>query len=146
MILDGDAGTRSNWIIPQSHNRRWSQMERTRVIDYQRRRIVLLDLTSLSDERETLVEIERARQFFARQAPDRSLLTVTDGTGSSYTPRVLDALKQLAAHNKPFVKVGAAVSDSRLHRVVIAAVAVFTGRHIPVFPTREEALAWLIVQ
>ncbi len=121
-------------------------MERTRLIEYKGRPVVLLDYTGLRVESETLAEIERSRQFFARQKPDRSLLTVTDGTGSYYTPKVLDALKQLAAHNKPFVRAGAAVSDSRLHRVVIAAVAVFTGRHIPVFPTREEALAWLIEQ
>ncbi len=121
-------------------------MERTRLIDYEGRRVVLLDFTGLTVEAETLAEIEKARQFFARQPPDRSLLTVTDGTGSTYTPRVLDALKQLAAHNKPFVRLGAAVSTSRLHRVVIAAVAVFTGRHLPVFGTREEAFQWLIKQ
>lgn len=121
-------------------------MERTRLIDYQGRSVVLLDYTGLRVEADALAEIEKSRQFFARQKPDRSLLTITDGTGAYYTPKVLDALKQLAAHNKPFVRVGAAVSDSRLHRVVIAAVAVFTGRHIPVFPTREEALTWLIAQ
>ncbi len=121
-------------------------MDRTQTVDYQGRKIVLLDFTGLTEEATTLAEIEKARQFFARQRPGRSLLTVTDGSGSKYTSKVLEALKQLAAHNKPFVKVGAAVSDARLHRVVIAAVAVFTGRHIPVFATREEAMAWLIKQ
>ncbi len=121
-------------------------MERTRLMDYEGRRVVLLDFTGLTVEAEALAEIEKARQFFARQPPDRSLLTVTDGTGSTYTPRVVDALKQLAAHNKPFVRLGAAVSDSRLHRVVIAAVAVFTGRHLPVFATRQDALQWLVKQ
>ncbi len=121
-------------------------MDRTRVIEYRGRQVVLLDFTGLRAEPETLAEIEKSRQFFARQTPDGSLLTVTDGTGSTYTSKVMDALKQLAAHNTPFVRAGAAVSDSRLHRVVIAAVAVFTGRHIPVFPTREAALTWLIEQ
>lgn len=121
-------------------------MDRTRMIEYQGRPVVLLDFTGLHAEPETLAEIEKSRQFFARQKPDGSLLTVTDGTGSTYTAKVMDALKQLAAHNKPFVRMGAAVSDSRLHRVVIAAIAVFTGRHIPVFPTRDSALEWLIKQ
>ena len=121
-------------------------MERTQTIEYQGRKIVLLDFTGLKEETAALTEIEKARQFFARQKPDGSLLTMTDGSGSMYTSKVMDALKQLAAHNKPFVKVGAAVSDSRLHRVVIAAVAVFTGRHIPVFATRPEAMAWLVQQ
>ena len=121
-------------------------MDRTRAVEYQGRKIVLLDFTGLKAEAESLEEIEKARQFFARQKPDRSLLTMTDGSGSMYTSKVMEALKQLAEHNKPFVKVGAAVSDSRLHRVVIAAIAVFTGRHIPVFATRDEAAAWLIRQ
>jgi hypothetical protein len=118
----------------------------TRTIEHQGRRIVLLDFTGLKEEAATLAEIEKARQFFARQKPDGSLLTMTDGSGSTYTRKVMDALKQLAAHNKPFVKAGAAVYDSRLHRVVVAAVAIFTRRDIAAFATREEAMAWLVQQ
>lgn len=123
-----------------------TQVERTQFVDYKGRRIVLLDYSGLTVEAETLAEIEKSRQFFARMQPDHTALTVTDGTGARYTPRVLDALKQLAAHNKPFVKAAAGVSDNRLHRVVITAVAVFTGRHIPVFSTRAEAMDWLVKQ
>ncbi len=121
-------------------------MERTHFIQHGGRSVVLLDYTNLRVEAETLAEIEKSRQFMARQKPDGSLLVLTDGTDATYTPRVLEALKALAAHDKPFVKAGAAVSNSRLVRVVVAAVAVFTGRHIPVFPTREEALDWLLAQ
>ncbi|HEX9108461.1 MAG TPA: STAS/SEC14 domain-containing protein [Longimicrobiales bacterium] len=121
-------------------------MDRTQTLEYRGRRIVLLDFTGLREEATALTEIEKARQFFARQKPDGALLTMTDGSGATYTSKVVEALKQLATHNKPYVKAAAGVSDSRLHRVVIAAIAVFTGRHIPVFATREEAMAWLIQQ
>lgn len=120
--------------------------ERTRFIEYQGKQVVLLDFTGLVMETDGLVEIEKARQFIARQKPDGSLLTLTDGTDARYTSKVMEALKQLAAHNKPYVKAGAAVTNSRLHRVVITAVAIFTGRHLPVFATRDEALSWLAQQ
>ncbi len=120
--------------------------ERTRFIDYQGRRVVLLDFTDIVKEPEALAEVEKARNFFERQPPDGSLLTLTDATNARYTSKVMEALKQLAAHNKPYVKAGAAVTSSRLHRVVVTAVAIFTGRHLAVFPTREEALRWLVNQ
>jgi len=121
-------------------------MERTHFIEHKGKRIVLLDYSGLQVEAETLAEILKSRQFIGRLAPDGSALALTDGTDAHYTHKVLEALKELAAHDKPFVKAGAAVSNSRLVRVVIAAVAVFTGRHIPVFPTRQEALDWLLAQ
>ncbi len=122
-------------------------MERTHIIQHRGTAIVLLDYTGLKAESETLAEIEKSKKFIASQLkPDGTALTLTDGTDATYTPKVLEALKQLAAHDKPYVKAGAAVSNSRLVRVVIAAVAVFTGRHIPVFPTRDAALEWLLKQ
>ncbi len=120
--------------------------ERTRFIDYQGRRIVLLDFTNLTVEADCLTEIAKAKQFFDQQPVDGTLLTCTDGSGARYTSKVMEALKQLAAHNKPYVRAGAAVTDARLHRVVLAAIAVFTGRHLPAFGTRNEALAWLVKQ
>ncbi|HEX9108462.1 MAG TPA: hypothetical protein VF832_14560 [Longimicrobiales bacterium] len=122
-------------------------MERTQIIQHRGTPVVLLDYSGLRVEAETLVEIDKSKQFIVRHLkPDGTHLTLTDGTDASYTPRVLEALKQLAAHDKPYVKAGAAVSNSRLVRVVVAAVAVFTGRHIPVFPTRDQALEWLMKQ
>lgn len=121
-------------------------MERTRYIEHRGKQIVLLDYTNLTVESETLVEIEKSRQFIAGSGADHSLLTCTDATGAKYTAKVLEACKALAAGNKPFVKAGATVSDARVVRMVITAVCVFTGRSLPTFATREEALDWLVVQ
>ncbi len=121
-------------------------MERTHFIQYRGREIVLLDYSGLTVEAETLAEIEKSRQFMGKLKPDGTHLTLTDGSDARYTPKVLEALKELAAHDKPFVKAGAVVSNSRLVRVVVAAVAVFTGRHLPVFESRDEALEWLLAQ
>ncbi len=121
-------------------------MERTRFVEHGGQRIVLLDYTDLTVEAETLRAIEQSRRFIAGQRADASLLTCTDASGAHYTARVMEAVKALAAHNKPYVKAGATVSNSRMTRVVIAAVAVFTGRTLPVFATRQEALDWLVAR
>ncbi len=121
-------------------------MERTHFIQHQGKEIVLLDYTGLTDEAETLVEIAKSREFMGKLKPDGTHLTLTDGTDAHYTPKVLEALKELATHDKPFVKAGAVVSNSRLVRVVVAAVAVFTGRHFPVYETRDEALEYLLAE
>jgi len=121
-------------------------MERTRIIVHRGKRIVLVDFSGLRVEQAILSEIEKAAQFFDRQAPDGSLLTLTDGTDALYTRQTMEATKRLAAHNKPFVRVAAAVVNSRLLRVLAMAVSTFSGRKIPLFPTREEALDWLVHQ
>ncbi len=121
-------------------------MERTHFIEHEGKRVVLLDYSGLKTESDALAEIEKSRQFIARQKPDGSLLTLTDATDAHYTSAVVAALKELADHDRPYVKAGAAVSNSRLVRVISTAVALATGRRIPVFPTREEALRWLMQQ
>ena len=121
-------------------------LERTRVIQHAGKPVVLFDYTGLTDEAEALGEIEKSRRFIAGQRPEGSLLLVTDGSGGRFTTPILESLKQLAAHNKPYVKASAAVSDSGLHRVVISSIAVFTGRRLPIFPTRQQALEWLVTQ
>jgi hypothetical protein len=121
-------------------------MERTRFIEHRGQRIVLLDYTDLAVEADTLRAIEESRSFIAANRGAGSLLTCTDASGAHYTARVMEAVKALAAHNKPWVKAGATVSNSRMTRVVIAAVAVFTGRPLPVFATRQEALDWLVAR
>jgi hypothetical protein len=58
----------------------------------------------------------------------------------------VDALKKLAAHNKPFVKASALVGLSPLTRVVFRAVIALTRRDIRAFATRDEAIAYLSSQ
>ncbi len=121
-------------------------MARTRVIEHGGKEVVLLDFTGMRDEGEVLAEIGRAREYFAGRQPDASALTCTDATDSRYTAAVVTALKELATHNRPYVKAGAAVSPSPALRVLSTSVAILTGRRIPVFKTREEALDWLVSQ
>lgn len=121
-------------------------MERVRFIDHAGTRVVLLDFTGIKDEEEALREISIARSFFARLSPDGSLLTVTDVTDANYTQPILEALMDLARHNRPYVKAAAVVTPSPFHRAAATMIALFSRRTFEGFDTREAALDWLVAQ
>src|SRR5687767_4277100 len=122
------------WTILQGDR----AMSRTGFIEYQGRRVVLFDFTNLSVPAECLKAIQEATIFVENTLPaDGSALSLTDVRGSRYNMEVLQALKEFAAHNKPYVARGAVSTDSGLHRIAIIAVATFSGRELKGFPTRE---------
>lgn len=118
-------------------------MERTRFIEHGGSRILLLDFTDLTPQTAVPV-IAEAREVVARQPRDGSLLTCTDVTGASYDQAVIDALKELSTHNKPWVRAAAVVVESGLKRALVSLVALFARRKLQAHPTR--ALNWLARQ
>ena len=119
-------------------------MSRTSFIQHAGRQVVLFDFSGLSDPAESLRHVEEAKAFVRRLPADRSALVVTDVRGSRYNGQVLQALKEFAAHNTPYVARSAVATDSGLHRIAILAVATFSGRALRGLPTREAALAWVV--
>ncbi|WP_420126084.1 STAS/SEC14 domain-containing protein [Longimicrobium sp.] len=120
-------------------------MERTRFIEHQGKRILLLDYSGVRDPAETLREIEHSRAVVAGQPP-ASLLVMTLVRDGRYNASVLQGMKDLAAHNAPFVKASAVVGMSGLHRIAYQAVILFSKRNIKVFEQESEALDWLVTQ
>lgn len=120
-------------------------MDRTRFIEHQGRRILLFDYSGLRSADEALREIERSKKVVALQ-PRGSLLVMTDVTGAHYDSRVVQGMKDLAAHNAPFVKASAVVGVSGLQKVVYSAVILFSKRKFQLADTREQAMEWLVGQ
>src|SRR5262249_58694715 len=104
---------------------------RVRVIE---QGIVLIDLSGIQEPDKELHHSEFARRLIATY-PLGSALVLTDVTGSKISEAAVDALKKLAAHNKPFVKASALVGLSALTRVVFRAVVSGTRRDIRPFAT-----------
>jgi hypothetical protein len=120
-------------------------MDRTRLVEHRGTRILLFDYSHVRDPDEAVREIRRSMEVVAGQPPD-SLRILTDVTGARYNTRVMQALKELAAHNKPYVRASAITGMSGLHRIAYQAVIAFSRRNIRVFDDREEALDWLAGQ
>lgn len=120
-------------------------MQRTRFIEHQGHRILLLDYAGVRDPDEALASIRVSRETVASQ-PRGSLLVMTVVRDARYNAAVLQGMKELAAHNAPYVKASAVVGMSGLHRIAYQAVILFSKRNIKVFDTEGEALDWLATQ
>jgi hypothetical protein len=120
-------------------------MERTRFIEHQGHRILLLDYSGIQHGEEAVSAIQRSKEVVATQ-PKGSILVMTVVRNARYNSQVLQALKELAAHNAPYVKASALVGMGGLHRIAYQAVILFSRRKIQTFDGEEQALDWLVQQ
>jgi hypothetical protein len=116
------------------------------LIERNGRQIVLLDLTNVTNPDDGVQRIARAKAWFAQQTPDGSLRVCSDATGSRYDQAILEALKDLASHNVPYVGVAAVVVPTAVHRVAMNVASLFSKRRFTAFSTRDPALDWLAAQ
>ena len=120
-------------------------MERTRFIEHRGKRILLQDFSGIRDPDEALKEIRYAISVVAHHPP-HSLRLLTNVRDARYNSAVLQAMKEMATHNEPFVKASALVGMSGLHRIAYQAVIVLTRRKIHTFDDEAQALDWLAEQ
>lgn len=98
-----------------------SQTPKVRFIEHKGRNVLFIDLSGIRDRPTVFHTIEEVRALVT--AAERSLLTLTSVAGSSFDRGIIQALKELALHNKPFVTAAALVGVWRLQRVAHAAVS-----------------------
>jgi hypothetical protein len=121
-------------------------MARTQFVTHEDRQIVLMDFSRIADVDEALQAIEEARRFVAAQPRRKNLLTLVDITDSVTDDRVVEAMKKLAVHDKPWVLAGAVVGIGTTRRFLFKLITLFSGRKLATFAAREDAVDWLIHQ
>ena len=121
-------------------------MNRISSISHQGRTVVLLDFTGLSTPQDWSAAVAAARHYFALLPPDRSALTLTDVSNTRYNRDAIEMMKALTRDNAPWVKAGAVVNNSAMHRAAIGMIALFARRKFEIFETRQRALDWLVTQ
>lgn len=105
----------------------------------------MLDFGGIADPAEALAAIAEAQQLVTSR-PEGSVLTLTYVAGARFTREIVEALKRLAAANKPYVKAGAVVGMTGLQRAIYIAVTQFSGRRLETFAGIDEAKDWLARQ
>lgn len=120
-------------------------MDRTRIIQHRGKPVLLFDYHGLRDPAEAVREIEHSMEIVGGYPPG-SLRVLTDVTDSHYDTRVAQKLKELAAHNKPYVAASAVVGVSGIKRAIYSGVVLFSKRNIQLFDHRQAALDWLVSQ
>jgi len=119
-------------------------MERVAFTVHKGNRILIIDLSGL-DAEGMLPEFEKTKKLVSAE-PRASAKTLIDATKSRVDIHSLQALKDLAAHDKPFVKASAVVGVDGPIGVLLDTVEKFSGRSFKRFGTRAEALDWLAQQ
>ncbi|HEY4218563.1 MAG TPA: hypothetical protein VGM67_15590 [Gemmatimonadaceae bacterium] len=117
-------------------------MARTRIQQEIGVALCTCDFSHLVTDEAALDAIEEARSLMGSATP-KSLLVLTDITGSRLTLPVIAALRDLVAQNEPFVRKSAVIGMSVVHRVALNQIMRLTGREIHEFPSREFAMDWL---
>ena len=117
--------------------------ERIRFIDHQGKQILLVDFSNCPAN-----EVEE----IARRVPDYitvqalgSVLVLTDFTGAVFDRDAVRAVKETAVFDKPFVKKSVLIGTEDLPASFYDELKSFSRRELVIFKTREEALAWLVL-
>ena len=116
---------------------------RVRFLQHGALRVVLLDFVGITGTAAGVAAAEEAQAFIARLPRDGTHVTLTDVRETRYDREIVEAFKRLTAHNRPYVRAAAIVTDSKLHRAAITMIAIVSRRKLAVFDTREAALEYL---
>ncbi len=118
------------------------ETDRVKFITHQEKRILFLDFSN-SEANDVLRTIEDAKRLISAN-PEQSLLTLTDVTNARFNEEVGKGMKQLTAHNRPYVKAAAVVGITGIKRIILGAVMAYAKRNIEPFDDMEEAKKWLV--
>ena len=119
-------------------------MERVRFFQHARKDILFLDYDSCTPE-EIFDMMDECVRIVTSQPPN-SVLSLSDFTGGQFTREAVQRMKEVAALDRPHVKRAAVVGLGSLPKVFHSAIEFFSARDFPAFSTREEALAWLVLE
>lgn len=120
-------------------------MERTHFVEHRGRRILVLDYSGIRTPAEAVREIEKSKEVVAREPPG-SVLVLTHVKGAHYNTEVVQALKGLMEHNRPYVKASAVVGLSGIQQAIYRTLVLFSKRTLKPFDDMEAAKEWLVEQ
>ncbi len=122
-------------------------MSKASIITHKGKEVLLMDFTNTPDKEAVLKTVEDVKVLAETRKPDMSTLGIVDISGSPYDSDIIKALKEMALHNKPYMKVSAIVGATGIKEALLKAILMFSGRkNLVTKSTRDEALDWLVQQ
>ncbi len=120
-------------------------MERVGFVSHKGASILKVDLSGATSIEEKLATIKQAKGIISAHPP-KSLLILTDVTGTTFNAKAVEEMKQYSSHNTPYVKASAVIGISGLARIIYDSVVRVIGRSVVSFDTEAQALDWLAQQ
>jgi circadian clock protein KaiB len=142
----GTLGTRvplhsTDTLRPDSISSR-SEGKRIRFIEHKGKQILLSDF-SLATAQLMIPLLAKLRTTVAQYGPESALI-LADYQGAEIDHRVAIKIKEVLAHNRPFVKKAVWLGTEQIPHDLIENIHMFSQRETVTFTTREEALEWLV--
>ena len=120
-------------------------MAQVKFIIHKGKKILLADFTYSKPE-EMLEAIEAVKKT-VKKYPEKSVLALIDVRFSPFDAELSNALKHMAAADRPYIKMTAIVGVTGLKRLAYKAMTRFSGRkNIVVFDKIDTAKDWLVEQ
>jgi hypothetical protein len=117
-------------------------VNRIRLITYAQKEILLVDCSGCAASEMFKIIDEVPNQV--RNYPRGSVLLLADFSNAEFNRDVVERLKVATVFDRPHLKRSAWVLTSNLPPVLYEAIKTFSGRELPIFATREEALGYLV--
>lgn len=120
-------------------------MERVSFIKHNGRDIIQVDLSGIRNVEESIAILQEGTKLVKTQGA-KSVLLLTNVSGTHYDKAGAEAMKKYSAENTPFIKASAVVGVTGIKRLVLNTVVKMTGRKIVTFDDAEAAKDWLASQ
>ena len=117
-------------------------MDRIRLIAHEHKDILLVDCSGCAAA-EMFSLIDEVPNH-VRKYPRESVLLLGDFSNAEFNRDVVERLKVATVFDRPHLKRSAWVLTANLPPVLYESIKTFSGRELPIFATREEALAYLV--
>jgi hypothetical protein len=115
--------------------------ERVQLIGSQGKQVLLVDCSHCSASE--VEKIARAVPDYITLQPRNSVLVLADFTGASFDQEEIRAMKESAVFDKPYIKRSAWIGAESFPKEFYNEIVGFSGRELPTFRSRQEALMWL---
>ena len=117
-------------------------MDRIAFLTFRNRQVLMADCSDCSPE-DLAAVIDEVPKHVTKE-PLGSLLLLADFSRSVFTKETVEHMKLAAVFDRPHLRKSAWVLTSNLDKTLYESVRSFSGREIPTFKTRDEALEYLI--
>jgi len=117
-------------------------MERVTHITFRGQKVLLVDCSDCSPE--VLAAAADDVPRYVTQEPHGSVLLLADFSRSTFNKETVEHLKLAAVFDRPHLKKSAWVLTENLPKALYDSIRSFSGREIPTFSTRDEALQYLV--
>jgi hypothetical protein len=116
--------------------------ERIHFISHQGKEILLVDFSNCSASEAE--QIARKVPDYVTVRPLSSVLVLVDFTRASFDREAVRAMKESAVFDKPYIKKSAWIGMANFPEEFHSEIKNFSGRELPRFRAREDALNWLV--